>query len=236
MDAKRIVPMLQLQGGKVVAGPDFLPPLDPGRPADWACRLELEGADGVLFRETEDAQGDRAGWIKEVAGSLAIPFSLEAPFRSCAELEEALEAGADKVILTAPAASEDPILAAAVRNFGRCHVAVAVNAVLAEGSRWRVELADQPEGRDALAWMVELEQRGAGEILLRATPEGEACAALCQATARLALAVLFRSSGDAAQAAAALLHGADGLAFPAATGSSRQWKTALGAHGLPLRQ
>ena len=170
------------------------------------------------------------GWISEAAGALSVPLALEAPFNRWAELEAALEAGADRVILAAPAA----MLTAAAQTFGRCHVAVAVEAVLTE-SGWRVWLPIEAEGRDALDWMRELEQRGAGEILLRTSPEGEAGAALFQQTAGMALAVLCLTSGDETQAAEALLHGADGVAFPAGTWTPRQWKTALGAQGLAVR-
>lgn len=222
MDAKRIIPVLQVHAGRV-AGPAA--PAFEGRPAAWACRLELEGADGILF-QADSASG--LDWMREVAGSLSVPFALEAPFRSWAELEEALEAGADKVVLAAPAA----MLSAAAQTFGRARVAVVVDAVPAQ-SGWRVDL--DPEGRDALAWMLELEQRGAGEILLRTTPEGEAGAALFQGAARMALAVLCQSAGNATLAAEALLRGADGVTFPAGAWTARQWKAALGAHGLSVR-
>jgi imidazole glycerol phosphate synthase subunit HisF len=221
MDAKRIIPVVRVQAGRV-AGGGF-----ESRPADWACRLEMEGADGILFQA--DTAAD-PGWIREAAGSLSVTLALEAPFNSWAELEAALEAGADRVILAAPAA----LLTAAAQTFGRCHVAVVVEAVLAE-SGWRVELPSEPDGRDAMDWMRELEQRGAGEILLRTSPEGEAGAALFQEAAGLALAVLCLSSGDELPAAEALLHGADGMAFPAGRWTPRQWKTALGARGLTIR-
>jgi len=226
MDAKRIIPVLQVRAGRVAGG----------HPADWACRLELEGADGILFQEAEGDAG-RTGWIREVAGSLSVPFALEAPLRGRAELEEALEAGVDKLVLAALSASADPLLDGAVRAFGRSRISVAVHALLAPESAlspWRVDLTDPAEGRDALAWMRELEQRGAGEILLRAEPEGEA-AALLLGAARLALPVLFLCSGELAAMAEALLHGADGVAVPAAAGSPRQWKAALAVHGLVLR-
>jgi len=121
MDAKRIVPMLQVLAG------------DPGQePARTACQLELEGADGILFQAGSATETD---WIRAVAGSLSVPFALEAPFRSWAELEQALEAGADRVILAGPAA----MLTAAAQAFGRSRVAVAVDAILGP-SGWRVEL------------------------------------------------------------------------------------------------
>ena len=232
MDAKRIIPVLQIRAGQVVEWPGSTPS-GAGGPAGWACRLEREGADGILFQELPGG-GGRAAWIREVAGALSIPFALEAPFRDLADLAEAMEAGLDKAVLAAPAAAEDPLLAAAVRTFGRPRLSVAVDAVLEAGS-WRVALAGG-EGRDALAWMAELEQRGAGEILLRATPEAEAAAELVQPGARLAVPVVFRSAGDRALAAEALLHGAEGVAFPAGADTSDSWKAALGVHGLAVRQ
>lgn len=221
MDAKRIIPVVRVQGGRVAGG------AFEGRPVDWACRLELEGADGILFQSDTASELD---WIRTAAGSLSVPLSLEAPFNSWAELEAALEAGADRIILAPPAA----MLNAAAQTFGRCHVAVAVEAVLIE-SGWRVQLPFEPGWRDAMDWMRELEQRGAGEILLRTNPEGEAGAVLFQEAAGMALAVLCLSSGDENQAAEALLHGADGVAFPAGAWTPRQWKTALGAQGLAVR-
>jgi imidazole glycerol phosphate synthase subunit HisF len=220
MDAKRIIPVLQVRDGLVP-----VPGSGPGHPAEWACRLALEGADGIIFREAagEGRPGRelRAAWLREVAGSLFIPIALEAPFTSLAELEEALEAGADKVVLDAATAAT-PILAAAAQRFGRSHVSVAVDAV--------------PEAAaDALARMAELEQLGAGEILLQVTPEA-AAGALIQKAARLAISVLFRSAGDPALAAEALLHGAEGLAFPAMLRTSADQKSLLTLRGLTLRQ
>jgi cyclase len=228
MDAKRIVPVLQVDAGQIV-----VPEATAGEPAAWACRLELEGADGVLFREVGPADAERTHWIRQVAGSLSVPFALEAPFLDLTQVEQALEAGVDKVVL-GPAAAGGRLLQAAVQAFGRTHVAVTGQAVLVDG-RWRVELEDQPQGRDALAWMVELEQRGAGEILLRTAPETEAIGGLFQGAAGLALSVLFLVSGDEAMAAEALLHGADGVAFPALVRTARQWKAALAARGLSVR-
>jgi cyclase len=227
MDAKRIIPVLQVRDGQVASAEGPVPA------STWARRLELEGADGILFRV---GAGSGAQWIREVAGTLSIPFTLEAPLRDWAELEEILEAGADKVVLSASVAAEDPLLAAVVGAFGRSHVAVAVNACLAADGRWLVDPADGPEGREALAWMAELEQRGAGEILLSTAPEQVSSAVLCQAAARLALSVLWLCPGAEALAAEALLHGADGLACLDLGRSPKQWKHILGVHGLPFRQ
>jgi cyclase len=228
MDAKRIIPVIELPDGTA------------GHPVELAVRLELEGADGILFRLGAPDQpgrnaGARAPWLGEVAGAVNIPFALEAPFCSWAELEGALEAGADQVVLAAPSAAPDPQLTAAVRHFGRNRVAVAVQAGWA-GGQWRVAMAGEGPDWAVLDWLAELEQRGAGAILLSG-PEGEGMgvAELFQGAARLALPVLFRSAGGEGLVAEALLHGADGLAFPAPSRTPGDWKTALGVHGLPLR-
>ena len=83
MDAKRIIPVLQVRDGQVASAEGPVPA------STWARRLELEGADGILFRV---GAGSGAQWIREVAGTLSIPFTLEAPLRDWAELEETLEA------------------------------------------------------------------------------------------------------------------------------------------------
>jgi imidazole glycerol phosphate synthase subunit HisF len=238
MDAKRIIPVLQVFDGRVQAAGDPAQGAE-GHPLNWASRLALEGADGIIFHDHAGsgpaAPGERAEWIRSVAGELFIPFALEADFTSVADLGETLLAGADKVILGAGAV---PFLAEAAQTFGRSRVAVAVDAVQApaEGGAepgWRVA-APGPEGRGVLAWMAELEQMGAGEILLRATPEGEA-GTLLQEAAQLALSIVFRSEGEPDLAANALLHGADGLAYPAQVRSAQAWKPLLSPHNLPLR-
>jgi imidazole glycerol phosphate synthase subunit HisF len=232
MDAKRIIPVLEVCDGRILAA-------ESAHPAEWAVRLEREGADGIIFRETAPVglgplAVPRAGWVRDVAGALSLPFALEAAFRGLEDLEEVLEAGADRVLLR-PAMISDPTLAGAAREFGRARLGVALTAELAPGAGWRMALAGGPEGRDAQGWMAEMEQWGASEILLEAGPEGAATGTLFQGAARLALSVLFHGSGEPGRVADALLNGADGVAFPAGTRSPEQWKSLLRPYGLTLR-
>jgi imidazole glycerol phosphate synthase subunit HisF len=234
MDAKRIVPVLRIQEDQVVDASG----VHLGHPADLAGRLELEGADGVIFQEwtgtrPRPSAGTRTAWVRAVAGALFIPFALEAAFDSLGELDALLAAGADQAFLPV-AASGSSLLAEAALRFGRCHVAASVDAE-ALGDLWRVRLADEEE-REALAWMADLEQRGAGAILLRLSPSGKDARALFQGAARLALPVLFHSAGLEDEWADALLHGADGVAFPAGLRSPGAGKAALAGLGLTLRQ
>jgi imidazole glycerol phosphate synthase subunit HisF len=230
MDAKRIIPVLQVRDDHVVDGTGA----SLGHPAERAGRLEQEGADGVIFQAWGGAGLGRAAWVREVAGSLFVPFAVEAAFAGLEELDALLAGGADQAILPSVAAG-DTLLAEAALRFGRCHVAAAVTAQ-AVGDRWRVTPAGAGEGWDALAWMAELEQRGAGEILLQLAPAGAGAESLFQGTARLALPVLFRSAGGEAEWAGAMLNGADGIAFPAELRSAGACKSALAVHGLSLRQ
>jgi imidazole glycerol phosphate synthase subunit HisF len=232
MDAKRIIPVLQVREDLVVEGSSWL-----GPPAELAGRLEREGADGVIFQAWDGAglgawTGSQAGWVRKVAGSLFIPFAVEAAFGGLEDLDALLGAGADQAILPAAAGGASLLVEAALR-FGRCHVAAAV-AAQAVGAGWRVALGEA-EGRDALAWMAELEQRGAGEILLQLAPGVAGAELLFQGAARLALPVLFRFAGPESGWAQALLHGADGVAFPAGLCPAGACKSTLAAHGLSLR-
>ncbi len=230
MDAKRLVPVLRILGHQVVAAGGPAGNRGLGLPADWARRLELEGADGILFQDLDrpDPAGGqgRAGWLREVASALFIPFALEAGFGGWEDLAAALAAGVDRVFL--PVGS-DALLAAAASRFGRTRVGVA--ATLQPGQDpWRLA-----QGPDALAWMADMEQLGAGEVLLRTGEAGAFPAALCQGAAQLALATLVECPGDPAQAAELLLQGADAVAFPAQAIGVPALKAALAGHGLTLR-
>jgi len=232
MDAKRIIPVLEVCNGRIAAA-------GSAHPAEWAVSLEREGADGIIFRETVEAgpgplAPPRAGWVRDVAGALSIPFALEVAFHGLEDLEAVLEAGADRVLLR-PAMISAPTLAGAARTFGRAHLGVVLRADLTPENGWRMVLAGGPGERDAQAWMAEMEQWGASEILLEAGPEGAAIGTLFQGAARLALSVLYQCAGESGRVADALLNGADGVAFPAGTRSPEQWKSLLRPHGLTLR-
>lgn len=220
MDAKRIIPQLQVHLGQV--GPLPGAPL-PVSPAVWARRLELAGADEILFLETQPH--DRS-WVREAAGSLFIPFTVGCAAWTDEDLAEILEAGADAVLLSAEA-KDLPRLA---QRFGRNALRVAVALDWDEARGWRA-----PDGQDALAWLTELGQVGAGELQV-AFQEAHlpGLAALCEGAARLPMPVLVQVGGWD-QAREALLHGADGVAYEAALGSPLDGKGMLAGAGLALR-
>ena len=195
MPAKRVVAMLCVQDGRIVAPEDGA---DLGAPIQWARRLEMEGADEVLFVE-RGAPAARRPWLAAVAGGLFIPFALEAAFKSAEALAGALEDGADRVVVAAPRARE-----LQAERFGRARVVASLDAVA--GEAWRVALeamADVDPGR------------GGGD-----TPAGRDRGprqALCRQTVRLPMPVLFQCS-DPTLAVGALAHGADGVVIRRACG------------------
>jgi imidazole glycerol phosphate synthase subunit HisF len=226
MDAKRIIAILQVRSGQVTDVPE-------GSPAAWARRLEIGGADEIIFLEAPAAPG-RAAWIREVAGSLFIPFSVQCAFPQGSQLEEVLEAGADKALLTLGPEGL-PQLAKAALRFGRNRLAVSVSVSWTPEQGWRAAMPPEAAGRDALAWMEELGQMGAGEILLDAGEVETGLEGLWQGAAQLALPILWRAT-QRASGLEALLNGVDGLAFSPSQGSPGDIKAALGHEGLALRQ
>ena len=219
MDAKRIIPQIQVHRGQVTPATS-----GTSSAAAWARGMELAGADEVLFLESEPF--DRA-WVLEVADTLFIPFTVGCANEKDEDLAELLEAGADAVLLKAQAA-DLPRLAA---RFGRkaLRVAVALSWDAAQG--WRA-----PDGQDALAWLTELGQAGAGALQV-AIEEAQlpGLAELCESTARLSMPILVQVASWA-QGQEALLHGADGVAYPAGLGAPTEGKAMLEAAGLAIRR
>ena len=219
MDAKRIIPIIRIGEG---SEEELL-----GR----ARRLELAGADELLFLGPR--QSGQAAWLRAVARSVFIPVAMSCASADGPELEETLDAGADAVVLHLGPA-DLPGLARAALRFGRQRLRVAMNVIWAPEYGWTVPMPQDPVGRPVVAWIGELGQMGAGEVLLSVGPEATGLGALCQMAAHLPLPVLVQGGAQGA-ALEALLHGADGWAYPEALSSPSELKASLGGHGLALR-
>jgi hypothetical protein len=211
MDCKRLIPVLHVLEGHVVDPADAS---DQGSPSAWARRLELEGADELLFVELGRGRRHRQAWMVDVARTLFIPFALEAPFQDAAELREALEDGAGRVVL--PARDLERMGAG---SFTRSRIMAALTATWAPG--WDPTLA---ELRDLA---------GAGDVLLDAGVH--ALADLCAQAAHLPTPVILVCP-DPALAAEALAHGADGITYPAGLRTPGAFKDLLEPAGIPLRR
>jgi len=208
MVAKRVVPILQVHGGRIAGA----------APVDGARRLELEGADEILFVEQGGDRAGRIAWLAEVARALFIPFALEAPFQDPEEMAEALAAGAGRVVV--------PDLDAArmdAPRFGRARVLATLDVAWSPAEGWDA----------VLARLMELGQLGLGGAVLSAGVQE--LDDLCARTARLPVPILLRCA-DPTLAAEALAHGADGIAYPADLMTAAEFKALLSGAGVPLRR
>lgn len=170
MLTKRVIPCLDVDGGRVVKGIRFKALRDAGDPVELAATYEGEGADEVVFLDIT-ASSERRGTILEVASrtaeSVFIPLTIGGGVRSVDDVRRLLRAGADKVSINTAAVRDPDLIKRAAGEFGAQAIVVAIDArskaggweVLVEGGRTPVEL-------DAVAWAEHAVELGAGEILL----------------------------------------------------------------------
>jgi imidazole glycerol-phosphate synthase subunit HisF len=168
---KRVIPCLDVEGGRVVKGTNFVGLRDAGDPVELASRYDEEGADELVFLDIT-ASHERRETIVELARRTAdqvfVPFTIGGGIRSARDAQAVLDAGADKVSVTSSALARPELISELAEVFGSQCVVVAVDArrrgrgwdVYANGGRARAE------GREAVAWAREAAERGAGEILL----------------------------------------------------------------------
>jgi imidazole glycerol-phosphate synthase subunit HisF len=168
--AVRVIPCLDVRDGRVVKGVNFVGLRDAGDPVELAARYDAEGADEVVFLDIVASAHARDTMV-EVAARTAeqvfIPFTVGGGIRSVDDARRLLRAGADKVSVNTSAVQRPELVGAIATEFGAQCVVVAIDARRREGG-WEVFThgGRTPTGRDAVAWAVEAERRGAGEILL----------------------------------------------------------------------
>ncbi len=170
MLAKRIIPCLDVDNGRVVKGIRFVSLTDAGDPVAQAKRYDVEGADELTFLDIT-ASSDRrdivAELVRRVADEVFIPFTVGGGLRSVEDIRAILRAGADKITLNTAAVENPELISACAETFGSQCVVVAIDArrrdkgweVYTHGGRRAV-------GRDAVEWAMHAEKLGAGEILL----------------------------------------------------------------------
>src|SRR5262245_15243072 len=170
MLAKRLVPCLDVDRGRVVKGVRFAALRDAGDPVECAARYDMEGADELVFLDitaSAEARPIVLDMVRRVADTVFLPFCVGGGVRSSDDADALLYSGADKVAVNTAAVQDPPLLDRLTRRFGAQAVVLAVDArrrgpgfeVVIHGGR-------TPTGRDALAWAREGAERGAGEILL----------------------------------------------------------------------
>ena len=172
MLAKRIIPCLDVKGGRVVKGTRFLDLRDAGDPVEVAAFYDREGADEITFLDITASHEERDIIIDVVAATASevfIPLTVGGGIRNLEDIRRLLNAGADKVSINTAAVKDPELITRAARRYGSQCIVIAIDAKRVDGtSRWEIYLngGRTPTGKDALAWAREAEKRGAGEILL----------------------------------------------------------------------
>jgi imidazole glycerol-phosphate synthase subunit HisF len=175
---RRIIPCLDVRGGKVVKGVKFRDHVIMGDILDLALRYRDEGADELVFYDiTASPEGrsvDRA-WVSRVSHAIDIPFSVAGGIRSVDSARAVLHAGADKISINTPALQNPDLINALSAEFGAQCVVIGIDSQCVserEDQQWRVyKFTGDPsktssDGLDTLAWVREVQARGAGEIVL----------------------------------------------------------------------
>jgi cyclase len=170
MLAKRLVPCLDVDRGRVVKGVRFVSLRDAGDPVECAARYDAEGADELVFLDitaSADARPIVIDMVRRVADAVFLPFTVGGGVRSVEDADALLRAGADKVAVNTAAVADLSLVERLALRFGSQAVVLAVDA-RARGASWEVYVhgGRTPTGRDAVAWAHEGAERGAGEILL----------------------------------------------------------------------
>ena len=170
MLAKRLVPCLDVDRGRVVKGVQFVSLRDAGDPVECAARYDAEGADELVFLDitaSSDARPIVLDMVRRVADTVFLPFTVGGGVRSVEDAEALLRAGADKVAVNTSAVHDPALLDRLARRFGSQAVVLAVDARgVRDGWEVYVRGGRTPTGRDAVEWAREGADRGAGEILL----------------------------------------------------------------------
>ena len=193
MLTKRIIPCLDVDGGRVVKGVSFVELRDAGDPAELAAFYDREGGDELVFLDitaSSDSRDTMVDVVERVSEQVFIPLTVGGGIRSVEDVRRMLKAGADKVGMNTAAVSNPELVKQGAAAFGNQCIVVAIDAKrvstpagepvpeaaglgLDDGSRWQVYThgGRTPTGLDAVKWAVRVVELGAGEILLTSMDE-----------------------------------------------------------------
>ena len=256
MLTKRIIACLDVRGGRVVKGVQFVDIIDAGDPAELAHRHAAAGADEIVLLDitaTHEGRGTLIDTVKRTAAQLFVPFTVGGGIRSADDAAAVFNAGADKVSINSSAVARPELIGEIGSSFGAQAVIVAIDARRATDSSDPVGDAEvfvaggrKPTGRRVIDWAREAEDRGAGEILLTSmNTDGMRNGFDCELTAMVSGAVQIpviasggagtaqhfvdvfgRGKADAALAASIFHFGVT---------DSRELKAELQRAGVPMR-
>ena len=168
--AKRIIPCLDVNNGRVVKGVNFVGLKDAGDPVEIAKRYNDEGADELTFLDitaSHEGRGTLVDIVEKVAREVFIPLTVGGGIRTLEDIYRLLNVGCDKVSINSPAIANPSFINESSKRFGSQCIVVAIDAKRT-GDSWHVFINGGriDTGLDALLWAKEVQERGAGEILL----------------------------------------------------------------------
>ncbi|SNZ02488.1 cyclase [Persephonella hydrogeniphila] len=171
MLAKRIIPCLDVNKGRVVKGVNFVNLIDAGDPVEAAKAYDEAGADELVFLDITASAEDREiilDVVKQTAETVFMPLTVGGGVRTLEDIRKLLESGADKVSINTAAVKEPSLIESAAIRFGSSTIVVAIDAKMVGKNRWEVYIhgGRTPTGIDAIQWAKAVEDLGAGEILL----------------------------------------------------------------------
>jgi len=173
--AKRIIPCLDVDAGRVVKGVQFVDIRDAGDPVEIARRYDEQGADEITFLDitaSSDQRDTMVHVVEQVAGEVFIPLTVGGGIREVADIRRLLNAGADKVGINTAAVSNPDFVREAAGRFGSQCIVVSIDARQVSNSgeapRWEIYThgGRKPTGIDAIEWAQRMVDYGAGELLL----------------------------------------------------------------------
>ncbi|MBV0934423.1 imidazole glycerol phosphate synthase subunit HisF [Marinobacterium weihaiense] len=173
--AKRIIPCLDVENGRVVKGVKFLDIRDAGDPVEVAKRYDEQGADEITFLDitaTHEGRDTMVHTVEQMASQVFIPLTVGGGIRTCEDIRTMLNAGADKVSINSAAVKNPDFVREAAERFGSQCIVVAIDAKKVsqpgEPDKWEIFThgGRKPTGLDAVEWAKKMVELGAGEILL----------------------------------------------------------------------
>lgn len=174
MLAKRVIPCLDVERGRVVKGTKFLELRDAGDPVAVAARYEADGADELVFLDITASHEGRAimlDVVRRVSETIFMPFTVGGGIRTLDDATCLIQAGAEKVSINSAAVRTPELITEVSRKFGSCATVVNIDPKRIRsdgGDRWEVHIngGRVPTGLDAVEWARKVESLGAGEIVL----------------------------------------------------------------------
>lgn len=169
--SKRIIPCLDINGGRVVKGVNFVDLKDAGDPVEIAKRYSIEGADELTFLDISASVENRAtiiDLVEKVVSKIDIPLTVGGGIRSLEDAKRLFDVGCSKVSINSSAVSNPDLIDEISSNFSSQKLVVAIDVKKVENDQYNVFVKGGKEdtGLEAISWAKEVEKRGAGEILL----------------------------------------------------------------------